>query len=262
METDLGQTVRAAVFPVAGRGTRFLPATKASPKEMLPVVDKPLIQYAVEEAIEAGATKLVFVTGSSKRAIEDILKDFEFSHGLKSVVFRYFNVAGADPDAEVGEFHQPETHLIPLMLDAIDGKRCELTVFGTDYDTPDGTCIRDYVHVSDLIDAHMLGLEHLLAGGGDLRVNLGTESGFSVREVIDEARRTIDAPFEQAGFSGGTGLGMGVLEALNLEATALFVSDRPAETGLAPPSIGARIAGPALDDDVVLFHPFVFPAFL
>ena len=96
--------------------------------------------------------------GASKRAIEDILRDFEAAYGLQSVIFRYFNVAGADPEGEVGEFHQPETHLIPLMLDAIDGKRDALTIFGTDYDTPDGTCIRDYVHVCDLVDAHVLGL--------------------------------------------------------------------------------------------------------
>tara|TARA_R110002012_G_scaffold7249_6_gene34241 strand:- start:5247 stop:5960 length:714 start_codon:yes stop_codon:yes gene_type:complete len=96
--------------------------------------------------------------GASKRAIEDILRDFDVAHGMQSVIFRYFNVAGADPDGEVGEFHRPETHLIPLMLDAIDGKRDALTVFGTDYDTPDGTCIRDYVHVCDLVDAHVLGL--------------------------------------------------------------------------------------------------------
>ena len=99
--------------------------------------------------------------GASKRAIEDILENFEASHGVKSVIFRYFNVAGADPDAQVGEFHQPETHLIPLMLDAIDGKRAALTIFGTDYDTPDGTCIRDYVHVCDLVDAHVLGIKWL-----------------------------------------------------------------------------------------------------
>ncbi|MDG1802711.1 MAG: UDP-glucose 4-epimerase GalE, partial [Paracoccaceae bacterium] len=81
--------------------------------------------------------------GASKRAIEDILANYAESDGLESVIFRYFNVAGADPDGDVGEFHQPETHLIPLMLDAIDGKRDALTIFGTDYDTPDGTCIRD-----------------------------------------------------------------------------------------------------------------------
>ena len=116
--------------------------------------------------------------GASKRAIEDILANFEASHGLKHVIFRYFNVAGADPDTEVGEFHQPETHLVPLMLDAIDGKRSALTIFGTDYETPDGTCIRDYVHVCDLVDAHVLGLNWLEAKKASRVFNLGTGNGF------------------------------------------------------------------------------------
>lgn len=126
--------------------------------------------------------------GASKRAIEDMLKNFGAAHGLASVIFRYFNVAGADPDAEVGEFHQPETHLIPLMLQAIDGQRDGLTVFGTDYDTPDGSCIRDYVHVCDLVDAHVLGLQWLEAGKGSEVFNLGTGRGFSVLEVIEQSR--------------------------------------------------------------------------
>ena len=126
--------------------------------------------------------------GASKRAIEDILENFGVSHGLDHVIFRYFNVAGADPDGEVGEFHQPETHLIPLVLDAIEGKRDALTIYGTDYDTPDGTCIRDYVHVMDLVDAHVLGLKWLIDGKGSAAFNLGTGSGFSVREVIDSSR--------------------------------------------------------------------------
>ena len=123
--------------------------------------------------------------GASKRAIEDILANYAESDGLESVIFRYFNVAGADPDGDVGEFHQPETHLIPLMLDAIDGKRDALTIFGTDYDTPDGTCIRDYVHICDLVDAHVLGIKWLEEGKGNQIFNLGTGTGFSVREVID-----------------------------------------------------------------------------
>lgn len=126
--------------------------------------------------------------GASKRAVENILRDFEAAHGLRSVIFRYFNVAGADPEAEVGEFHQPETHLVPLMLDAIDGKRDALTVFGTDYDTPDGTCIRDYVHVCDLVDAHVLGLKWLEEGKESQIFNLGTGTGFSVMEVIEQSR--------------------------------------------------------------------------
>ncbi|MCA0870482.1 UDP-glucose 4-epimerase GalE [Seohaeicola saemankumensis] len=126
--------------------------------------------------------------GASKRAIEDMLRDFGASDGLESVIFRYFNVAGADPEAEVGEFHRPETHLVPLMLEAIDGKRDALTVFGTDYDTPDGTCIRDYVHVCDLVDAHVMGLKWLQDGRGSEVFNLGTGSGFSVMEVIEQSR--------------------------------------------------------------------------
>ena len=126
--------------------------------------------------------------GASKRAIEDILRDFDYAFGLKHVIFRYFNVAGADPEAEVGEFHQPETHLVPLMLDAIAGKRPALTLHGTDYDTPDGTCIRDYVHVCDLVDAHVLGLKWLQDKRGSRVFNLGTGRGFSVREVVDASR--------------------------------------------------------------------------
>ena len=126
--------------------------------------------------------------GASKRAVENILSDFETAYGLRNVIFRYFNVAGADPEAEVGEFHQPETHLIPLILDAIDGKRDALTIFGTDYDTRDGTCIRDYVHVCDLVDAHILGLKWLLDGKDSQVFNLGTGDGFSVREVIEHAQ--------------------------------------------------------------------------
>ncbi|MEL7256616.1 MAG: UDP-glucose 4-epimerase GalE [Pseudomonadota bacterium] len=139
---------------------------------------------------EATAQHPINAYGASKRAIEDMLQNFEESHGLKHVIFRYFNVAGADPDSEVGEFHQPETHLVPLILDAISGKRDTLTVFGTDYDTPDGTCIRDYVHVTDLVDAHVLGLKWLESGKSSRVFNLGTGTGFSVREVIDQAKKT------------------------------------------------------------------------
>ncbi len=126
--------------------------------------------------------------GASKRAIEDMLANFGASHGLNSVIFRYFNVAGADPEAEVGEFHQPETHLVPVVLDVIDGKRPALTINGEDYDTPDGTCIRDYVHVIDLVEAHLAGLEWLAAGRGSRVFNLGTGRGFSVREVVEHSR--------------------------------------------------------------------------
>lgn len=132
--------------------------------------------------------------GASKKAIEEMLANFAVSDNLQSVIFRYFNVAGADPAGEIGEFHRPETHLVPLILDAVAGKRDALTVFGTDYDTPDGTCIRDYVHVSDLIDAHLLGLDWLMANKGNRAFNLGTGSGFSVKEVMDESRAVTNKP--------------------------------------------------------------------
>lgn len=125
--------------------------------------------------------------GASKRAIEEMLGNFGTAFGLQHVIFRYFNVAGADPDGNIGEQHRPETHLIPLMLDAIDGRRPALTVFGSDYPTPDGTCLRDYVHVCDLVDAHVLGLHWLLEGRGNSAFNLGSGHGFSVRQVIDAA---------------------------------------------------------------------------
>lgn len=125
--------------------------------------------------------------GASKRAVEEILQQMSGSSNMKSVIFRYFNVAGADPDGDLGEFHIPETHLIPLVLDAVDGKGGAITIFGTDYDTVDGTCVRDYIHVSDLVDAHVLGLKWLEAGGSKKIFNLGTGSGFSVREVINHA---------------------------------------------------------------------------
>jgi UDP-glucose 4-epimerase len=117
-----------------------------------------------------------------------MLKDFGRAFGIDHVIFRYFNVAGADPEGEIGEQHLPETHLIPLMLDAVAGKRPALTLFGTDYPTPDGTCVRDYVHVTDLAAAHVLGLRRLLDGKGGGIFCLGTGRGFSVREVIEASR--------------------------------------------------------------------------
>lgn len=132
--------------------------------------------------------------GASKRAIEEILANFDAAYGLQHVIFRYFNVAGADPDGEVGEQHRPESHLIPVMLDAIDGRRPALTVFGTDYPTPDGTCLRDYVHVCDLVDAHVLGLNWLLDGRGSSAFNLGSGTGFSVRDVIAAASVVTNRP--------------------------------------------------------------------
>ncbi|MBV5261310.1 UDP-glucose 4-epimerase GalE [Synechococcus moorigangaii CMS01] len=127
--------------------------------------------------------------GMSKLMVEKILWDFDRAYGLRSVMFRYFNAAGADPEGNLGEDHNPETHLIPLVLMAALGKRDHISIFGTDYPTPDGTCIRDYIHVSDLADAHVLGLEYLLKGGATDAFNLGNGNGFSVQEVIEAARK-------------------------------------------------------------------------
>lgn len=127
--------------------------------------------------------------GQSKLMVEKVLADYERAYGLQSVVLRYFNAAGADPLGELGERHEPETHLIPLVLQAASGRRDHITVFGRNYDTPDGTCIRDYIHVNDLCEAHGLALQHLLKGGGSRDYNLGNGQGFSVQEVIDVAKR-------------------------------------------------------------------------
>jgi len=127
--------------------------------------------------------------GRSKWMVEQVLEDFDIAYGLKSVALRYFNAAGADPDGVLGECHEPETHLIPLILQVASGRRPHITVYGDDYDTPDGTCIRDYIHVEDLCNAHLLALRQLLAGEGSARYNLGNGNGFSVREVIEAARR-------------------------------------------------------------------------
>jgi UDP-glucose 4-epimerase len=127
--------------------------------------------------------------GKTKRMIEEILGDYQAAYGLNYISLRYFNAAGADPDAEIGEDHDPETHLIPLVLDAAAGKRKTIKVFGTDYATPDGTCIRDYIHVTDLAQAHILALQRLIDGADSSAYNLGNGQGFSVLEVIERARK-------------------------------------------------------------------------
>lgn len=127
--------------------------------------------------------------GRSKLMVEQMLEDFDRAYGLRSVCLRYFNAAGAHPDAVIGEQHEPETHLIPLVLQAASGRREKITVYGRDYDTPDGTCIRDYVHVLDLAQAHELALRYLMSGGRSAAYNLGNGHGFSVQQVIDVARQ-------------------------------------------------------------------------
>jgi UDP-glucose 4-epimerase len=132
--------------------------------------------------------------GMTKLMVEHILDDFDHAYGLKSVRFRYFNAAGADPEGRLGEDHSPETHILPLVLLTAMGKRDSISIYGTDYDTPDGTCIRDYIHVSDLAQAHVLGLEYLLKGGNTDVFNLGNGQGFSIRKVIEAARVVTGRP--------------------------------------------------------------------
>ena len=139
--------------------------------------------------------------GRSKWMVEQILADYDRAFGVKSVCLRYFNAAGADPDGQLGELHDPETHLIPLILQVASGRRPEISLFGRDYDTPDGTCIRDYIHIVDLCSAHLLALQYLTDTGVSERFNLGNGEGFSVQQVIDMVEsvtgcrvRVIDAP--------------------------------------------------------------------
>jgi UDP-glucose-4-epimerase GalE len=128
--------------------------------------------------------------GESKLFVERALRWYREIHGIRSVALRYFNAAGADPEAQIGEDHSPETHLIPLVIHAVQGKRPKVDVYGTDYPTPDGTAIRDYIHVNDLADAHLRALSYLKNGGDSTAANLGTGTGHSVREVIQQVART------------------------------------------------------------------------
>ena len=127
--------------------------------------------------------------GATKLMVERILQDFSSAYDFRSVCLRYFNAAGADPEGKLGEDHNPETHLIPLVLQTALGQRESISIFGTDYDTPDGSCVRDYIHVLDIAQAHILALEHLLKDGKTDVFNLGNGNGFSVKEVIETARK-------------------------------------------------------------------------
>jgi UDP-glucose 4-epimerase len=125
--------------------------------------------------------------GESKLMVEKMLEDYDRDYGLKSVSLRYFNAAGADPEGELGERHQPETHLIPLVLQAASSRRDTISIFGDDYETLDGTCVRDYIHIVDLADAHMKAIEYLRKTNQSATFNLGNGKGFSVKEIIDAA---------------------------------------------------------------------------
>jgi UDP-arabinose 4-epimerase len=132
--------------------------------------------------------------GESKLFVEYALRSFARAHGIRWVVFRYFNAAGADPDGEIGEDHTPESHLIPLIIQAALGQRPHISVFGTDYPTKDGTCVRDYVHICDLAEAHVTALDYLKNGGEPGAFNLGTGEGYTVREVIQAVERVSGKP--------------------------------------------------------------------
>lgn len=173
----------------------------------------------IEAALAAGIDKLVFSStcatygvpktlpidedtpqqpinpyGRSKRMVEQMLQDIGAVSPLRSVALRYFNACGTDPDGEIGENHDPETHLLPLAINAALGLGPQLQVFGTDYPTPDGTCIRDYIHVTDLADAHLRALTYLENGGATTAINLGTGSGFSIREILTAVEQVLGNP--------------------------------------------------------------------
>jgi UDP-glucose 4-epimerase len=164
VEAGVGQFIFSSTAAVYGE-PEYMPLDEAHPR-------RPINPY-----------------GHSKLMVEQALADFDAAHGLKSVCLRYFNAAGADPDGELGERHEPETHLIPLILQAASKRREVITVFGRDYNTPDGTCIRDYIHINDLASAHALAIDYLGRGGASTAFNLGNGNGFSVQEVIEAARK-------------------------------------------------------------------------
>ena len=145
------------------------------------------------------------VYGRTKLVIEGMLKDFAAAYDLRYVSLRYFNAAGALAGGGIGEDHNPETHLIPLILQTAHGRRPQIDVYGTDYPTADGTCVRDYIHVTDLAAAHVLALKHLAGGGAPKVYNLGSETGFSVQEVIEKAKEItgIDFPVREAARRSG-----------------------------------------------------------
>lgn len=145
---------------------------------------------------ESHTKKPINPYGKSKLMVEQALEDYEKAYGIQSVCLRYFNAAGADPIGEMGERHNPETHLIPLVLQAASGRRGSISVFGEDYPTSDGSCVRDYIHIVDLCSAHLLALNHLMAGKGSRRYNLGNGNGFSVLQVIDAVKRVTGRDFK------------------------------------------------------------------
>ncbi len=178
-------------------GTKVLLETMVAHKVGKIVFSSTAATYGEPERVpicESDKTEPSNCYGETKLSMEKMMKWVAYAHGLKYVALRYFNACGAHPDGNIGEAHNPETHLIPLILQVPLGKREKIMVFGDDYPTPDGTCIRDYIHVCDLAQAHILALDYLLKGGDCDVFNLGNGVGFSVREVIDRAREVTGHP--------------------------------------------------------------------
>ncbi|MFO0573507.1 MAG: UDP-glucose 4-epimerase GalE [Polyangia bacterium] len=200
---QVGESVRlpAMYFDVnLVRSLRLLDAVLAAGVRQV-VFSSTAAVYGAPERVpipETAVTEPVNPYGRSKLAFEWVLRSYETAHGLRWAAPRYFNAAGAHKDGTLREQHEPETHLIPLVLDAGLGRRPPLTVFGTDYPTPDGTCVRDYIHVADLADAHLLALERLAAGEVVGPLNLGTGRGYSVREVLELSAEVLGRPVPHA----------------------------------------------------------------
>lgn len=151
-------------------------------------------QIPITEEMETCPTNTY---GETKLTMEKMMKWCDKAYGMKYVALRYFNVAGAKEDGAIGEDHNPETHLIPIILQVALGKRKFITIYGDDYDTEDGTCVRDYVHVEDLIDAHILAMKYLLNGGDSNKFNLGSSQGFSVKEIVEAVRKVTGLPIPE-----------------------------------------------------------------
>lgn len=186
---EVGESVRnpAAFFEnnVAGTLTLFLAAQSAGVANL--VFSSTCATYGMPESIPMDETHRqapINPYGRSKLIVEQMLRDLDTYANFSSVVLRYFNAAGADPEGRIGEWHTPETHAIPLAIETALGRRPEFKVFGSDYDTRDGTCVRDFIHVMDLADAHTRAVQYLLDGGGSIALNLGTGDGTTVKELI------------------------------------------------------------------------------
>ena len=196
---QVGESVKRPAFYLDMnfvRALRLLEAARDAGVERF-VFSSTAAVYGEPEVVpipELSRTRPVNPYGASKLSFEYALEGFETAHGIRFAAPRYFNAAGAHPNGKLREAHDPETHLIPLLLDSGLGRRAPLTLFGTDYPTPDGTCIRDYVHVCDLADAHLAALDLLAKGEKVGAVNLGTGTGNSVREVLDAAEQALGKP--------------------------------------------------------------------